>query len=262
MATVHKVYMGSCSVGGAKLACTNITAGLEIRPGFFDHVIGKLDNNASSKGAGGNQKIQKRFWRYMPGLAKLNASGVGTEGSLGSLVNAALNCTLVSASCSFWNGGDGQDITNGYISNLTIDCRAGDNINFTVEVTGKDIGSRTGQGAFNCSRLSNWTGIKISSGVGNQYVGFSLTINNPIKPVYTSAIGYLPDELRVGMQEITGSVSCTENKRLVGPEDHITISSGACGGFSAGFDCVFEGTKNTGDAGGIFIATTNFTAVT
>ena len=262
MANIRKVYLGSCHIAGEALACTNMTAGLELRPNFFDHVIGKLDTTGSSKGKGGSNEIQKVFWRYAPGVAKISVSGVGTEGALSALLNAAYRCIPVNASCSFSKTGSGNSIAGGYISQLTIDCRAGENITFSVEVVGKELSSSGGGSALSCRRLANWTSIQVASGVGNEYVGFSLTITNPIKPVFTSANGFLPDDIRIGMQEITGSVSCTTNNVLVGPEDSIHISSRSCGGFSQGFRCVFDGTKNTGDVGGIFVATTNFTVVT
>ena len=262
MANISKVYLGSCSVAGAQLACTSMSAGMELRPGFYDHVIGKLDSTGSSKGKGGSNTIQKRFWRYMPGVAKISVSGVGTEGSLSSLIGAAFGCTEISAACSFTKTGTGAQISQGYISSLTIDCRAGDNINFSVEVTGKKLTTGGGGAAFSCKRLANWQSVKVSSGAGDTCVGFSLTVTNPIKPVYTSKEGFYADDLRVGIQEVTGSVSSIESNILLDGEDTISFSSANCAGFSKSFRCVFDGTKNTGDAGGIFIATTNFTAVT
>lgn len=263
MATIpHKGYLGSCSIAGANLACTSMSVGYDLKPGFYDHVIGLKDTNSSgSKGKGGHQDVQKHFWRWTPGVAKVSVSGVGTPGALESLWDAAFKGDEISAGCTFWKGGTSKGVSEAYISNLTIDCQAGDNMNFSVEVIGKKL---TGKGGneFNCSRLVTWIDANVGSSIGEVY-GFSISINNPIKPVWTSNEGYFADDLRIGIQEITGSVTCLDPYEInESGNGQFSIKKGCNGGINVQLNVVYHGTQNATSPTGIFLSTTPFTAVT
>lgn len=255
MADFRKSFMGACSVAGCEIAATSMSCGLEIKPGFYDHIFGKRDTFSTPKGPGGQQDKQKTLWRYLPGVAKLSASGF-PMGGIGDLWAAAKNAVFTGGGILFSEAGPNKGIENGIISSLTIDARAGEYLTVSVELTGINISGGGVIAGTGCALPIPWSAVSVSSGLGDA-IGFSVTITNPIKPVYTSSAGFFADELRVGIQEITGSVT------TVGGDDWkkegaIDFSINCGGGGGGAFDCIFEGSKYSGDPSGIWIATTNF----
>lgn len=255
MTDFRKSFMGSCTVAGCTIAATSMSCGLEIRPGFYDHIFGKRDNPNSPKSPGGPLDKQKTLYRFLPGLAKMSVSGLPLT-DLGSLWDVAKNADDCSGGITFYEGGESKGLSQAKIASLTIDARAGENVSVSVELVARNIGAGSGGTAGGCAKIITWADFSVDSGLGDA-IAFSVTITNPIKPVYTSSGGYFADELRCGIQEITGSVT------TVGGDDwkkegNISFNASCAGGGGGAFDCIFEGSKYSGDPGGIFIATTNF----
>lgn len=255
MADFRKSFMGACEVAGCEIAATSMSCGLEIKPGFYDHIYGKRDNTGSPKGPGGPTDKQKTLWRFLPGLAKLSASGLPL-GSLGSLWQTAYNADDTSGGCIFSASGISKGLNQAKIASLTIDARAGENVSVSVELVAARLGSSSASIGAGCAKILTWADFQVDSGLGDA-IAFSVTITNPIKPVYTSQGGYYADEIRCGIQEITGSVT------TVGGEDwkeegEISFNAKCGGGGGGSFKCLFEGSKYSGDSGGIWVATTNF----
>ena len=272
MTVVHMSYMGSLTMFGSQFLCTNMTASKEQTPRFYDHIVGLKDQNFSTTvdgisqkgpyfpltgGGGGYDQVQKRFWRYPPALYKGSAAGPFVEDSVGLLMEYAIKCNPFDAEMIFWNDGVRQTIYQALISNLSISMRAGDITSFSLEMVSKDMVSDTSTPTeADCSKLLTWDMCQVAfSGVGAgtyHLSEFSLSISNPIMPIFTAKPIGVPKELRVGMQEVTGTVSSYE-AGVAG--DSITFAMGS-NEYTIGV--VFAGPSDAGTTGP-FINTVSFT---
>ena len=253
---MRKSFMGSCEIAGCTIAASSMNCGLEIKPAFYDHFFGKRDTTSSPKGPGGALAQQKTLYRWAPGLAKMTASGLPLSG-LGGIWNEAFNANPTDGSIVFSEGGVAKGISQGIISSLTIDARAGENVSISVELIGIELAAGGGsQAVTDCIPPITWNDFSVDSGFGTA-VGFTVTISNPVKPVYTSNRGYYADVLRVGIQEITGSITTIDGEDWK-KEGAISFNAACAGGGGGSFLCLFEGSKYSGDSGGIACSTTNF----
>jgi hypothetical protein len=262
----HKSYLGTCTFAGKSMFCTNMSASIEAKPTFFDHVVGLRDTDSGSKGKGNLQKTQKRIYRYSPVLAKMSMSGPATSEGLKVLFDAAKKGDEIDCEMLFWKGGQGYKITKGIVSSFGMEIKAGEAVTFNAEIVGKDMSEDAIDSPAICTKIMVWTDVRIKTILGANLVSFSLNINNPIKPVWTSGDGegtvgvepkLFPSDLRIGIQEVTGSVT-SYSANLWEGEDRIEISEACDEGIQANINVVYEGSANNGDGGGIFASTTSF----
>ena len=255
MTTAHKVYMGSCNVCGDVILATSMSVGLEIRPAFYDHIFGLRDtDSAPGKGPSGGGTKQRTLYRYYPGVAKLNVSGLVLQNGLGGLWEDAKKGSDCSGDCDF---GEESHGVSGVVSSLTISCQAGEPANISVEIQGKEISKRKHArtnflARASCDPPMLWSDFDVGGAPGNEVIAFTITVNNAVKPVYLSTgDGFWPEEMRCGTQDISGSVT------TIGGDDWAREGSISFPG--GGMDVIYGGSKYSGDVGGIYVATTPFT---
>lgn len=255
MTEAHKIYMGSCNVCGDIVLATSMSVGLEIRPAFYDHIFGLRDtDSAPGKGPNDGGTTQRTMFRYYPGVAKLNVSGLVLKNGLGGIWGDAKKGSECEGECDF--GEETQSVT-GVISTLTISCQAGEPANISVEIQGKDLGKKKHQrtnvlAKASCEAPLLWSDFEVSGAPGNEVVGFSITVNNSVKPVYLSTgDGFWPEEMRCGTQDISGTVTTIGGDDWA-KEGNISFTGGST-------DVIWGGSKYSGDVGGIYVATTPFT---
>lgn len=248
MTTIRMGYMGSCSLGGTSVLCTNMSASLDQKVQFFDHIVGLQDTltiaeetGAVTKGPtaeeGGEDPvasaIQKKTYRYLPALARASISGYVTgdcdEGSVNfeAILDKAISGAEVDAVLTFWKTNARQvTISKARITSFTINLKAGDLVTFSCELTGAGYSSSiTGAStAIDCTKIVNWSQCAIGGSVTSALQGFDLTITNPPVPIYTaqwtpmsgSGRGLMPQKIRLGVQEVTGVLSMIEPQDLSG----------------------------------------------
>lgn len=208
MTKIRMTYTGSCKYGD-KLWCNNMSAKFDSSPKFYDHIMGLKDSlSHGAKKEGSGTTTQKRVFRYSPGVGRATLSGVVPEDWIPELMSHAINGTKGDAELRYFNMGDGQTVKDAVVASLTVSANAGDVVSFNAELIGKDVTASAGDNAVTCSKLLDWTRFKVQvSGVSLPVSSFSITINNNPIPIFTAANWDKPLAIRIGMQEVTGTIS-------------------------------------------------------
>lgn len=229
MSDIRSPYMGHFELDGTLYPCSSLAAKIESNPIFYDGIIGIRDSCSPSatKGDGGDSdwgtsQHQKRTWRMSPWNMSANFSGPvfvdgGRMAAFIKLVNYAAHCKTISdAAATFWKNGHGYSITDAFISNLTLNCTAGGTADYSVQMVAKDMEYVTNGGheTPDCLKLVTWDVCGITSSViPEDFIqSVSLTISQPITPVYTADNGnpdfpLKPTDLRAGIQVVSGTVA-------------------------------------------------------
>ena len=252
-------FTGVLKVSGSIHPCTSMASGIKTQPEFYNHIQGLRDTTpgATTKGPGRLNTVQKKIYRWAPKLAISSASGpVVNEVGLSSIMDPAMSGDTIGVSLG--NSEGAHDINDAIVSRVSINVSAGDVANWTAEFTGAGLSDSVASGTASCDKLITWDECSIS-GVDGDVAAFSLSINNPVVPVYTSnGTDLWPDVLRIGIQEVSGSISIygkpnwdsseTELYIVVGEDDY-TVK------------CVLKPTQIQVNSGGIFISTVDFVGV-
>jgi hypothetical protein len=284
----HMGYTGSCQIGSDLFLCTNITPSLEQKISTMDHILGLQDvittgastaggikkGAASSTAAWSLSNVQKRIYRYSPAIAKISISAPVTEDTVAfqTLLNTAVQGLDIDGGviATLWNQDAGQvTIDQAKISSFTINMTAGEVPNFTMEVTGASYeftDGSTGSTA-DCARLITWDACTVTADpVSSDISSFSITINKPIIPDYKAkwtddtdaSNGLMPQKLRIGMQEVTGSISLYGADVIDAPNSGtVAFSLGDAG---ASVEAVFYQPKDN-VAYGPYMRTISFTGI-
>lgn len=232
MADIRMGYMGTCKIAGVHLFCTSLSISKKVEPLFFDHIYGLLDSGGGDGevkgdgGSGGFDSRQKGIFRSSRTTASASASGPLVEGAFSALMDAAIRGTTTKADIGFYSGA-GKSLKSAIITSLTIDVKAGEAASFSVELMGTDIealSSSTSLAA--CKKIITWDQCNVTSGITGDIMSFSLSISNPAIPIHVTGddetLG--PKEIRIGMQEVRGSISSYKpNEWPGGDTDIITF---------------------------------------
>ena len=226
--SIRAAYLGHLNVNGMTLPVTSMGSHVEGSILFYDPVVGIRDTCVVSgtKGDGGDAswgttQNQRRTFRNSPQIGKVKFGGpVFTSGGppveFLTLLSCAANAATMSGSTCFWYGGDGHDFDGGFITSFGLSVNAGGSASYTCEITAKNMTPRTGSAAaaIDCSKIVTWDTCGVTSSLLSSYSveGLSLNIANPPQPVYTAANNnpsgdLFPADLRLGIQDVTGSVS-------------------------------------------------------
>lgn len=267
---LRKSFMGRCEVGGCEIGATNMSYQFEIKPEFFNHTYGLRDEETpGSKKSDEYQEKQRVVYRFAPGLERCSISGMPFEEGFQDLLDAAIEGRTINVEMLFFEGGTSRASIDAKISNLTLSCSAGDNANVSIETVA--IGDSYGpeEAEFNaasddCIKPVTWADFNISLPFScDAILEFTFSINNPVKPVYTSSTleHHEASDLRIGTQEITGSVTTSEGEHWDHNIGYISFAAGCDGEISHWLKCIFEGPAHSGSAGGLCLVTTNFHGV-
>lgn len=231
-------YVGSCIVdGNVLLPVTSMNSGIESNIGFYDHVVGLRDKDytgTSNKGpetdkdkAGGYNQVQKKIFRYQPGIFKGKLTGpISADDvtlNIEGLIEYAIKGTeIAQLDFTYFGSPDGSATKEGHqikaavVENLTLVVNAGDVATFDIGVVAKkNEGSPTAYKKSDCSKLLTWDQCEITSALIGEVQSFSITIKNTVIPIYVSGpesdyvagnAYFSPSVLRLGMQEVTGTI--------------------------------------------------------
>ena len=197
------------------------------------------DNTSTT--VGGKAQIQKRFYRPAPSIFKGKFAGPisinsGGDINIKSLIDKAISGETIgqidfiykstftaSGNNNSGESGEGHKVLNAVIESLVINLNAGDVASFDIGVVAKKPETeptfKPKSGGV-CSKILTWDRCTITAKLpgetaANDIVSFNINIKNPIIPIYVAGditkydrfYYYAPTELRIGMQEVTGSVS-------------------------------------------------------
>lgn len=266
--------MGYADIDGDKYRCTDMTLAPSQEPLFYDHVVGLKDvlpsTGSNTKGANdsrGFSNAQKVLWR--PSTISYEGSisfPVMDDASCGGASNVNLEKVfdLAKYGDTFdtiltYNCLTGRKFTNCKINTLGLSVTSGDIVQVTLQIIA--TGLEEPEGDYNqfqdSQKLVTWDKVNINgSGEGIDFENmqaFSLDINNNINTIYTHE-SLAPKELRVGMQEVGGTLTLyNENGISFIPKDAtsksmtLTVSD-----FSTPINCVFKPSAIDGSISSIF----------
>lgn len=224
---VRPGYTGILSADSKTVRCTSFSLNTQQEAQFFNHVIGLNDtipSGSTTKGESiGTRQTQRRIWR--PSVISLGGSlsFPATENTTNTFFTKAQDGSYIQdltyqyyvCPTDYQNGITFRECRiNGYDLNV----QAGDILNITVDIASKDAESiNSNFSHITSEKLITWDKVIVSTKPEIKYIkGFTMKINNNIQHIYTarksdeqnSYKGLLPYDLRIGMQEVTGSVSC------------------------------------------------------
>jgi len=278
MSVIHMTYTGSCKFNNQVFLCSNMNASLDQKLLFYDHIVGLRDVISTSENAAGSKKgesgvatnnRQKMVYRYSPAIAKASFSGPIPVENFEKIFNAAIRGDTVEVEMVFWEtNAPSVTIGNAKIETFTIDLKAGEIATFSVGLTGAEYKFSEGSSseASACQRLLTWDACAVSvSEILSDISTFQMTINNPVVPIYTTrwtedeaSGGLMPQKIRIGIQEVSGSLGIYSAKTIDVPtSSNITVKLAALSKtFKAGF-----GQPKDDASGGPYVRTIMFTGV-
>lgn len=215
---IYGGYMGQASINGTYFRVSSFSVNPTQEPQFYDHTIGLRDNIPSTiDGAKGDvgfdeEKPQKSIYR--PGV-------IGITGTVSFPV------VHTQETLFFEHAKEGSDFsldytydcnvarrfTNCKLNTFSISCAAGDFVQSNVSVMALRV---TENSTLRINRTARkfitWDQVHITAPeITGDLSSFEMTINNNCSYIYASgsnqALGLLPAKIRVGMQEVKGSLS-------------------------------------------------------
>jgi len=216
-------YMGLAEIGGNRVRCTDFNINPTQDALFYDHVIGLNDTipgNSSTKGENiGSIQTQKRIWRPSPILINGGISFPATEGSLGFLFEQVKYGKYFDMSFKYYRGNPdcGRKYSDCRVNSFTFTATAADIVTLSAEITALSMEDSGGPDTFeDAEKLITWDKVDVSSEdfpSNFSLEAFNFAVNNNVTPIYTVqgndgiADNFLPKDLRVGMQEVTGDLT-------------------------------------------------------
>ena len=215
-------YLGTAKIGDVTYRCSDISLIPTQDLLFYDHVMGLKDivEGSDTKGASEEDDYinkQKILWRgstikYEGGISfpvAVSGSCSNVSSNLIPLFLAAKHATefdiAITQSCL-----SARLFKNCKINSLSIQATAGDVVTANANIVAMDAEDIDPGDLFQDNqKLITWDQVVLDGGGGfdnEQIDAFSMDINNNINTIYTHG-SLKPRELRVGMQEVKGTVT-------------------------------------------------------
>jgi len=249
-------YIGQAEVDGVSIRCSDFSLNPSQDFTFYDHTIGLNDtvpSNNSSKGESvGDIQTQKRIGRPSPISIGGGISFPATQGNLGVLFDNAKYGTYFDVDFQYHRGvgQDSRSFSDCRVNQYTFSITAGDILNISADFLAKDMSESGGVGNnIFAEKLITWDQVLVSSsGLGSYGIqGIEFSVNNNLKNIYTvgSSTGedaFKPSDIRVGMQEVTGSISVYNipGKSFITDSTSSSTISISAAGFNTDIEVVFK----------------------
>jgi len=279
MAEIYPGFIGVAiinnSIGDYPPArCTEFSVNVKQEPLFYDHIIGLRDTIPTSiydiKGdeddyGEGPSNLQKILWRPGVKICQGGFSFPWTDDNLGLLWKEAI--TGASFDMNFQYACDlAREFTGCKVNSFNFKVASGDIVSSTLDIMAihEDMADYSKETIDTPAKILTWDSVSITSDVIDSVdiVNFDFTINNNCMPIYTAGnnVGNSDTgsgdpleakEIRVGMQQLTGSISFYNLDSLAYLDD---ISSPTSinvnvGGFSFELTVVFKPMEQSASVG-------------
>ncbi|MFA7219546.1 MAG: phage tail tube protein [Synergistaceae bacterium] len=256
-------YMGIADIDGQKIRCTEFSVNPKQEPLFYDHIVGLRDSTPDVDGGVfqgkadiGALNAQKIIWR--PGV-KTFQGGMSfplTDLSGASLFNYARTGSNFILSFQYDCNEIGRTYSFCKINSYTFSVSAGDICNVQVDIMAIECVEQIIESVYEeVEKLVTWDDVKLDA-LGTPASSFTFTINNNCKPIYTAGVNeerkLSPAKIRVGMQEITGSMTFYNKERDLSFMDSITdptTISLAAGPLETELNVIFKPIEISGRSG-------------
>jgi len=237
-------FMGIGKVGGGKFRATDCSIANNQKAEFFDHVIGLNDTDTGSATKGeAVGSIQKQKVLMRPGVWNVGGSlsYPATENSAGLFFDYAKDGSYFDIEFVYACKDAGRKFKDCRMNTLDISCSAGEMLQISVDVLVKNIEEGGSDAKYETAeKFITWDKVEIGGAPGDVQA-FNISINNNLIPIYSAQPELSVRDLRVGMQEVTGSVTVYLKKGILSIDASTveTSLSFECPGLSFDCKCIF-----------------------
>lgn len=257
-------YIGILSIGNTKIRCSSFSVNPNNDPLFYNHVIGLNDtvpSNYATKGEDvGVIQTQRRVWRPSTISITGGISFPATETGLQTFFNYAKYGNYFDIDFNYYCG-IGKKFTNCRVNGFDFSNQAGDIAQVNVDIIASGITTTTDIVPYeDAEKIINLPSI-ILTGVPfslNQTMikAVSYKINNNAMPIYVSkdTTDLFPQDIRLGMQEVTGSILLylkSGYEYIPTTLDTPSVMTISAGTWSVDLHIVFSSNKMDGEVGPI-----------
>ena len=225
MAVICPGYVGIAEIDGTKIRCTDFNVNPSQSSSFYDHVIGLNDTVPGTPATKGENigviQTQKRMWRPSPISISGGITFPATEDNIAIFFNHVKLGTYFDINFTYHKGSPSKArlFKNCRVNSFSFSSTASDILNISAEVMAMDIeGGAVSTSYTDAEKHITWDKIVITSAdipVSIPIQSFNFTVNNNLQYVYSvdpnpsdsASNKFLPRDLRVGMQEVTGDMS-------------------------------------------------------
>lgn len=264
------------------LAANDMNVDLGSTPQFYDHsMASSAPNMANAAPQYGHSPIQKKTYRYSPIAPKITASGIWAPHH-NKLLESAITVPQIGSrhnvSAVFFMDTPHpiQTIYDAVLNSLNIEIKAGEPVTWNAEfmapawdgspLTPNGLDNSVDVSAVGTAPLSSvkaltWDACEVfahrnGATTIEDIQSFSISIKNNAQNVYTNTLA--PYHVRVGIQEVTGSITTLNFHSFEQKYGNETIT------FKLGDDTwkigvVYASPSNKGAATSLFASTINFT---
>lgn len=232
--SVKPGYMGLADIGGTKVRCNSFSINPNQDVLFYDHVIGlkdtvPVDNSTKQEDLGLTYaNIQKRIWRPSPISITGGISFPATENNLSGIFNLARYANYFETNFTYYcdpSEDNSRTFTDCRINSFDFNIVSGDIVNISLDVACKNVEANNQSVNYtSAEKLITWDKVPVEisnapfniSGIVVQALNFK--INNNLQTIYTTTSAtnttesLLPTDIRVGMQEVTGTLTLYVNR--------------------------------------------------
>lgn len=221
---VRAGYMGIANLGGTQVRCTSFSVNPNQDVLFYNHVIGLKDtipSNSATKGENLSAvNIQRKIWRPSPISIAGGISFPVTQNSLKYVFDTARQGNYFDLDFAYYCGSNtnARTFNDCRVNGFDLSAQAGDIVNVNMDVVAKNVTEKSTYAWFRTpQKLITWDKVQVQVSnapfaVNSQMInGFSFKINNNVQTIYTAGTtttdaSLLPYDLRIGMQEVSGSL--------------------------------------------------------
>jgi len=267
-------FTGVLTFGNQKIRCTDFSVNPDQQPLFYKHIIGLRDSipvNNSAKEDIGTINTQRGLWRPSVKLARASFSYPVTDITGIPVFNAAKTGDDIDAIFTFDCFPLTYAISECKMASFGLRVTAGDILTVSSEIVGRVLSdSGTYDDYRTEEKLITWDECRIQiNNFDAPILSFELSITNEVMPIYTSGqnnIDLFPLKLRIGIQEVSGSISFytkgSQGKNLewlTAQTTPVMISFDG-GGLSIDINAVFNPVSRVGSVTPV-ISTITFTGI-
>lgn len=234
MSIIYPGFVGYADIGGQKVRCNDFSVNIKQEALFYDHVLGLRDTTPTSiytiKGDGGDKgpteqyNAQKILWRPSVKLSQGGFTFPWTDINMGLLWEEARGGKTFDMDFKYACG-IARRFNKCKVNSYALKVSNGDIVSSSLDIMAihEEIIELPDGGLYTANeKIMTWDAVNITidDDPAPNLVSFDFTINNACIPIYTAGSNASDTnpleakEIRVGMQQLTGTMSSYEENSL------------------------------------------------